>query len=264
MRWTTLAVVWFLTLPVFGSQEMQNLALRADDSQVCKTELSKDFYGFGIRLGYYCNWAAAWIANNWVPDEIGGAQDQSSILLLALLISMVRTAILESLTRLDALILLELCVGTIWSCLTIWGYRTCLHTNKRKGQRLNGISYFGGFGTHFRLLLTLAVAVYAMWFFAVAAKPVNGKLRVADNPKLCETIHVLSKGLPLVHRGIRYPAIIFAALSILYCGMMCLASFAGAITKVKKYFRLSQSDERDKLYATSLRLRYIPGLSIHE
>lgn len=243
---------------------MHSLTSQAEVGGVCRTELSTDLYGFGIRLGYYCNWASAWIANNWVPDEIGGAQDQTSILLLALLISMVQNTVLKLLTRLDALMLLELCVGTIWSCLTIWGYRTVLHTGKRKGQRLNGISYFGGFGTHFRLLLTLAVAVYALWFFAIAANPVHGQLRDAGNPKLCGSIHVLSKGLPLAHKGIRYPCILFASMSILYCGTMCLASFAGAITKGKKYFQLSRSDNAKELYATSLRLRYIPGLSTKE
>lgn len=108
------------TNSAFEIQITADLVLRRDDDPLdCKTPTSSDLYGLGLRLGYYSSCASAWTANNWVPDEIAGAQDSNSIFLLALLISMIRTTTLNTLTRLAALILLELRAGTTMSVVTI-------------------------------------------------------------------------------------------------------------------------------------------------
>lgn len=233
---------------------------RRDDPLNCRTRTSNDLYGLGLRLGYYSNWLAAWVANNWVPDEIVGAQDSNSIFLLALLASMVRTTVVNTITRLDALILLELCAGTTLSVVTIWGYRTCIYSTKGEREGLHGISLFGGFGTHFRLLLTLAVAVYALWFFGIAACPNNGRLSVSGDPGICPTIYVLSRSLPLASNSIRYPALILASIATFYCGLMVLSTPLALVTRLKKFSHL----RHDGFHDTSTRLRYITGASTEE
>src|SRR5690242_14583211 len=72
----------------------------------CNTIFSQNLYGLGVRLGYYFNWASGWTANNFVPDEIAGAQDSNSIFLLGLLASLLRGTSTRALTRLDGIVLL--------------------------------------------------------------------------------------------------------------------------------------------------------------
>jgi hypothetical protein len=131
-------------------------------SIVCATDRSSDYYGLGVRLGIYMSWMTGWIANISVRDEIAGAMDTNAIFLFALIIAMVRCTITGLVSRLDSLMLMHLSGGTIFSVISIWGYRTCLY---RDLGPTKGIANFGGFGTHLRLLLCLAVSTYGTWYW---------------------------------------------------------------------------------------------------
>lgn len=37
----------------------------------CETDRLSDYYGFGVRLGLYLSCFTGWVANNFVPGEIG-------------------------------------------------------------------------------------------------------------------------------------------------------------------------------------------------
>ena len=222
-----------------------------DGSYTCNTNFSVDLYGLGVRLGYYFNWASGWTANNFVPDEIAGAQDSNSVFLLGLLASLLRGTSTRNLTRLDGLVLLELAAGTIWSVLSLWGYRTCVY--KREG--LHGISSFGGFGTHFRLLLSTMVASYGLWFFIVGIADHNDhKLRLSSNTGQgrCDRIYVLGVRLS----NFRPVGIVLCLISLVYCGTMLITSSVAGITRLWKISWLIQHDP----YSSSSRLRYISGL----
>lgn len=127
----------------------------------CVSDRSSDYYGLGVRLGIYMSWLTCYISNISVSSEIAGSLDQNAIFLLALVIAMVRCATTNLLSEMDGLMLIHLMSGTVFSVLTIWGYRTCVYRDE--GPR--GIRNFGGFGTHLRLLLCMAVSVLGLWFW---------------------------------------------------------------------------------------------------
>jgi hypothetical protein len=217
----------------------------------CNTDFSVDLYGLGVRLGYYFNWASGWTANNFVPDEIAGAQDSNSVFLLGLLASLLRGTSTRVLTRLDGLVLLELAAGSIWSVLSLWGYRTCVY----KREKLHGISLFGGFGTHFRLVLSTMMASYGLWFFIVGIDDQNDhNLRLSSNagPGRCDKIYVL--GVRLFK--IRPVGIVLCLISLVYCGTMLIVSSVAGITRLWKIGWLMQHGQ----HSSSSQLRYISGL----
>lgn len=111
------SVTYRLLLP--SNRQTQTSNITTGSNQTCQTDFSADLYGLGVRLGYYLNWASGWTANNFVPDEIAGAQDSNSIFLLGVLASLLRGTTTGRLTRLDGLVLLELAAGTVWSVLSL-------------------------------------------------------------------------------------------------------------------------------------------------
>jgi hypothetical protein len=101
------------------------------------------------------------LANRYVADEISGALDANSIFLLALLIAMLRNTIQkDQLSLLDALVLIELCFGYLFSVLSLFGYRT----------RLFGKTYISILGTYIRLFLAGAISGYSVWFWFEGAE----------------------------------------------------------------------------------------------
>jgi hypothetical protein len=127
----------------------------------CQTARAPDYYGLGVRLGIYFAWLQAYIANLFLPSEIAGALDTNVIFLFTLLVAMIKCSSVNMLEQIDGLILMHLSGGTIFGILSIWGYRTSLYT--LEGPK--AIKHFGGFGTHFRLLVTLAISIFGLWFW---------------------------------------------------------------------------------------------------
>lgn len=130
----------------------------------CSSPSAGDYYGLGVRLGIYLTWLTSWLANNYVADEIGGALDANAIFLLALMCSIFRGTIAQGDDRLryiDGLVLMHLCAGYLFGCFSLWGYRT----RRYRDEGAKAIREFGGLGTHFRLLLMVAIGVYGVWFW---------------------------------------------------------------------------------------------------
>lgn len=61
-----------------------------DDPIHCQTMRAPDYYGLGVRLGIYCAWFQAYIANTMLPSEIAGAADTNAIFLLTLTVAMIK------------------------------------------------------------------------------------------------------------------------------------------------------------------------------
>ena len=69
--------------------------------------------------------------------------------------------------------------GTIFGILSLWGYRTRHYLDNGP----QGIRLFGGFGTHGRLIVSLAVSCFGLWvwnsdllFFPLELVPRNYQL----------------------------------------------------------------------------------------
>lgn len=214
-----------------------NLFLREDGSGPldCTTDVSLDYYGFGVRLGVYFAWLGSYLANTLLPDEIPGSLDTNTIFLLALLISLFNATHSNNLYQIDGLVVLHLSSGFLFSCLSIWGYRT-LHYQK---EGIRGITKYGGVGTHCRLILITAISVYGAWFWWEGV--VDG-LVAAPDP--CNQIYTWFFGKWPISGGIHIFYVIITLGCSMYYGSMCIVA---VVTILYKLFTSGHKDWSKKL-----------------
>ncbi|KIW89705.1 uncharacterized protein Z519_09861 [Cladophialophora bantiana CBS 173.52] len=216
----------------------------------CQSARAPDYYGIGVRLGIYFSWFTGWVANSFVPGDIGGALDTNAIFLFANLVAMVRCTITKVLTQLDCVILMHLSGGTVFSVLSLWGYRTCHYL----GEGPKGIRHFGGFGTHLRLVLSMAVAVYGPWFWWFGIVPETTAVMIDAGP--CRTVYTFMFAKVRADGGVRIFNIIVCIGCVIYFGVMLLASFLALFARFAKGVDLAKQGK----WRTSTRLHYATGL----
>jgi hypothetical protein len=182
----------------------------------CTTQFSNDYYGFGVRLGVYFSWLGSYFANLLLPSEIPGLLDTNCIFLLALIASLFNGTHLNEILQIDALIIMQLCSGFLFSCLSIWGYRTSYY--QKEGPV--AIKRFGGLGTHCRLILTTAISIYGTWFWW---EGLDDGLNTSENPACQEIFTWFFTYLP-VRGGIdKLYIVITVGCSLFYCTMLVTA-----------------------------------------
>lgn len=130
----------------------------------CSIAGDGDLYGEGVRYGIYLGWIASWIGNNFLRNEAELCQtlDTNSMFLTAVAINVTWFTLSNKIRVIDALILLQLCFGYLLSVMSLWGYRTRVYADDKPRNR----QHFGGWGTHFRLLLMCAICAYGIWFWS--------------------------------------------------------------------------------------------------
>jgi len=238
------------------------LMLRDDQIQ-CQTQRAPDYYGLGVRLGIYFAWFTSYLANTMVPAEISGAMD-TTIFLLTITVAMIKCSAANMLQSIDGLILMHLSGGTIFGILSLWGYRTRQYLDNGP----QGIRFFGGFGTHGRLIVSLAVSIYGLWYWLVG---VNGALirmggpgdetdDPAPNPPECQQLYTFMFGKVKADGGIRIFYILVCVACIVYFGVMLLASSLAGWSRLNKMIELA----RTKRWADSSRLRFATGFKYGE
>lgn len=250
---TTLFLLFNFYLLGVSSIQPGHSVPRRQNTIDCSTNLSKDLYGLGVRLGIYFQWFSGWVSNNFIVEEVAGGLDANSIFLGALIISILNTTDNNTLTQIDAFILLMLCAGTIWSVLSLWGYRTCVY--RKEGA--DGIRRFGGFGTHLRLMLGAAIAGYSIWFWTIGIRGIaHGGLDPysPDVPQACTDVSVFS--VP-ISGSVRYITLSIGISSVVYTFLLTLAAPLAAVTRIRKMISFMRSGQ----YASSTRLRYATGAS---
>ncbi|KAK5104630.1 hypothetical protein LTS08_002521 [Lithohypha guttulata] len=220
-------------------------------NQDCTTELARDLYGLGVRLGIYLQWFSGWVSNTFIVDEINGGLDANAIFLTAILTAMIRSTRTDDITFMDGLIMLLLCAGTTWGVLSLWGYRTCVY----RKEGLNGIRKFGGFGTHLRLLLGAGVSWYAIWYWSVGTEGLpKGLDQFGTVDDSCRKDMVTMFELPL--KGIASNAALgVSSVSGAYSIAIVLATPIAAVTRVGKIVHFLRGGQ----YASTTRLRYATG-----
>lgn len=190
----------------------------------CTTDFSNDYYGFGVRLGVYFSWLSSYFANLLLPSEIAGSLDTNSIFLLALIASLFNGTHLREIQQIDALIIMQLSSGFLFSSFSIWGYRTSYY--QKEGPA--AMKRFGGWGTHFRLLLTAAISIYGTWFWW---EGVNDGLIPSDNPECQEIFTWFFAYLP-VRGGIDKLYIVITMCCSIYYSVMLVTAIVAVIGKV--------------------------------
>lgn len=149
--------------------------------------------------------------------------DANTIFLMAVLISMLKATARSELAYIDGLILMQLSAGYLFGCLSLWGYRTVRYYKEGPAA----IRYFGGFGTHARLLLMFGIAVYGIWFWVEGIK--DGLIIVTDEsgndrPCQCYPLRTFFFAKLLVLGGIRYLYIVMSTGTAVYFGIMLLVA----------------------------------------
>lgn len=250
------AIFCLITIPtVLGVPDIQlhGRLLPRNTHDDCTTQLARDLYGLGVRLGVYLQWFSGWISNNFLVDEIAGGLDANAIFLFALLISMVSSTKSDAMTLMDGMIMMLLCGGTVWSVLSLWGYRTCVY--RKEGH--NAIRRFGGFGTHLRVLLAGGVSWYAIWFWVVGVKGLpRGLDQFGEVPPTCNKTEVTAFGTTLTGIASTF-AFSTTIVSVAYSALVTLAAPIAALTRAKKMWKFL----RAKQYASTTRLRFATGAS---
>ena len=189
----------------------------------CTTDFSNDYYGLGVRLGVYFAWLGSYFANTLLPGEISGTLDTNTIFLLALLISLFTGTHMHNLYQVDALIVLTLSSGFLFSCFSIWGYRTLYYQN----EGAKGIRHFGGMGTHCRLALIFAICVYGAWFWSEGVKD---ELKVASDPQ-CMQVYIWFFATWRVGGGINIFYTVLTVCCSIYYGAMLVAAAVAVVYK---------------------------------
>ncbi len=163
---------------------------------------------------------------------------------------MVRCTITKVLTQLDCVILMHLSGGTVFSVLSLWGYRTCHY----EAEGPKGIRHFGGFGTHLRLLLAMAVSVFGLWFWVVGIKPHTTDVVTDSGP--CATVYTFMFAKVRADAGVRILYLIACISCVIYFGIMLLISTISLYARVAKGAALAKQGR----WRTSTRLHYATGL----
>jgi hypothetical protein len=252
-----------LNLAAAATEEPQSVHLspRDDPLRQCQTVRAPDYYGLGVRLGIYFTWLQGYIANTMLPSEIPGALDANTIFLLTLLIAMIKCSRVRMLEQIDGLILMHLSAGTIFGVLSLWGYRTVQYTEE--GPR--AIRHFGGFGTHARLIVSLAVSVFGLWFWMFGIMghlDPMGPFDGMDPPNAaeCGILYSFLFAKLRADGGLRIFYIITCICCTAYFGVMLLVSSLAGYSRVRKMVELAQN----KRWANSSRLRFATGFNYKE
>jgi hypothetical protein len=190
----------------------------------CTTDFSNDYYGFGVRLGVYFSWLSSYFANLLLPSEIAGSLDTNAIFLLALIASLFNGTHLRQIQQIDALIIMQLSSGFLFSSFSVWGYRTSYY--QKEGPA--AIKRFGGWGTHCRLLLAASISTYGTWFWW---KGVRDGLITSDNPECQKIFTWFFAYLPVLGGIDKMYIVISMCCAIYYCTML-VAAIVAVISKV--------------------------------
>jgi hypothetical protein len=212
-------------------------------------------------VGIYFSWLQGYIANTMLSSEVAGALDTNTIFLLAILVAMIKCSSVRMLEQVDGLILMHLSGGSIFGVMSIWGYRT-LHYSE-EGPK--AIRHFGGFGTHARLIISLAVSGFGLWFWMFGIKGGLDPMGPNDgmnppNPPECGILYTFMFAKVRADGGMRIFYIIVCICCIIYFGVMLLASTLAGYSRVSKMIQLAKS----KRWASSSRLRFATGLNFKE
>ncbi|KAH8755124.1 hypothetical protein F5882DRAFT_444824 [Hyaloscypha sp. PMI_1271] len=152
-----------------ASNPTSSLSLNiARSVEQCGFDGNPDFYGLGIRIAIYLQWATALIANHVLhEDSVKGYLETNSVFLVAVFVALAIATAGKDVRSAEIVVLLQLCFGFIFSVLSIWGYRT--------RTKLKDPIRFPLMGSSFRLALSTAICGYSIWFWFTGIHSVDDR-----------------------------------------------------------------------------------------
>jgi hypothetical protein len=101
-----------------------------------------DLYGLGIRCGVYLQWVSTWLSISFEPQSAQETHSVNSIFVLAILIAVVQAASSSSLRPIEAIIMLQICYGYLFTVMSIFGLRIQLLGYARTARLAEAIEKF--------------------------------------------------------------------------------------------------------------------------
>ncbi|KAL8946064.1 MAG: hypothetical protein Q9222_007489 [Ikaeria aurantiellina] len=127
----------------------------------CSHEGNPDLYGLGIRVGIYLQLTTAILAKYFHKEAIPENLNVNVIFLLAVFIAAITATTGTGLRPEEIVIFLQLCFGFLFSVLGLLGGRQ----PQGKCKTSHGDIGPADMASFFRLTLTTAICVYAVWFW---------------------------------------------------------------------------------------------------
>jgi hypothetical protein len=101
-----------------------------------------DLYGLGIRCGVYLQWVSTWLSISFEPESAQETHGVNSIFVLAILIAVVQAASSNNLRPIEAIIMLQICYGYLFTVMSIFGLRLQLLGYARTARLAEAIERF--------------------------------------------------------------------------------------------------------------------------
>ncbi|KAL8902446.1 MAG: hypothetical protein Q9207_004703 [Kuettlingeria erythrocarpa] len=130
-------------------------------SMQCSHKGNPDFYGLGIRVGLYLQLTTAILAKYLRPSAVPENLAANAIFLLALFIAVAAATLVSELRPEEIIVLLQLCFGFLFSVLSLLGSQVSFD----RLWLLNNGTVHPSMASFARLTLTMAICVYAGWFW---------------------------------------------------------------------------------------------------
>ena len=207
----------------------------------CAFDGNSDFYGLGIRIGFYLQWYSSILASWFAPSEIEGLRFSNSVFIAATFLALVIVTArdVSGLHVVEVYIVLLLTFGFYLFLVPLYIWRSLTRCNPYYDPTRWHAFPVGPVYSVLVFLLIIAVASYQIWFWSV---------RVLDlNTQGCQEYGFLCAKVRLNEPVFQVLGIITYALLLLFCLINLLRS---ALIKLRL---VPEIDWRDRIYSRYIR-----------
>lgn len=121
-------------------------------------EGNSDLYGLGIRIGVYLQWYSTWLCITVDPETSGETHTANALFIFAILVALLQAISNQSINKIEAYLMLQICFGYLLTLLSVFGIRLQLLRPDR-AQRITStfLSLFNRKRKDWRQSMTLLV-----------------------------------------------------------------------------------------------------------
>lgn len=119
-----------IRMTVIASFHQTNFTNSLMSGEACHFNGSPDLYGFGIRLGIYLQWTAAWIANSWELESAFSMLWTNGIFLVSTFAAVLRVTATHTMNAAEMIPLINILLSYFATVFPIIGLRLTFQTRK--------------------------------------------------------------------------------------------------------------------------------------
>lgn len=144
---------------------------------VCSFAGNTDFYGLGIRIGFYLLWFAVDLASWFAPSEVNGIRRTNSIFIAATFLALLIQVSLDvkKLQVVEVYIILLLTLGYYLFYVPLYTWRVLVGYNPALDPFRFPHVWPGRVYNVLNFLLLVAIASFQLWFWFARVPQLNGQ-----------------------------------------------------------------------------------------